>query len=68
VKRPVSSFRHITGQIEAIWSLLGTLSVKQRTIFLLHFAEKIDSCEIEEATGITKAAVHAIRKRLGESK
>jgi RNA polymerase sigma-70 factor (ECF subfamily) len=59
-------------QIEAIWRVLGTLSERQRTVFLLHFMEDMDSSEIEAATGITRAAVkvhlfravHAIRKRL----
>ena len=61
-------------QIDAIWRVLGTLSERQRTVFLLHFMEDMDSSEIEAATGITRAAgkvhlfraVHAIRKRLGK--
>ena len=63
-------------QIEAIWIVLGTLPERQRTVFLLHFMEEMDSREIEAATGVTRAAVkvhlfravHAIRERLGKSK
>jgi RNA polymerase sigma-70 factor, ECF subfamily len=62
-------------QIEAIWRVLGSLSERQRTVFLLHFMEEMDSSEIEAATGITRAAVkvhlfravHAIRRRLRKS-
>jgi len=62
-------------QIEAIWRVVGSLSERQRTVFLLHFMEEMDSSEIEAATGITRAAVkvhlfravQAIRKRLRKS-
>ena len=62
-------------QIEAIWRVLGSLSERQRTVFLLHFMEEMDSSEIEAATGITRAAVkvhlfravQVIRKRLRKS-
>ena len=62
-------------QIEAIWRVLGSLSERQRTVFLLHFMEEMDSSEIEAATGITRAAVkvhlfravHAIKRRLRKS-
>lgn len=62
-------------QIEAIWLVLESLSERQRTVFLLHFMEEMDSSEIEAATGITRAAVkvhlfravHAIRRRLRKS-
>lgn len=62
-------------QVDAIWGVLATLSERQRTVFLLHFMEEMDSGEIEVTTGIPRAAVkvhlfravHAIRKRLGRS-
>jgi RNA polymerase sigma-70 factor (ECF subfamily) len=62
-------------QVDAIWGVLASLSEKQRTVFLLHFMEDMDSTEIEAATGITRRAVrvhlfravHAVRKRLGRS-
>jgi len=62
-------------QVDAIWGVLASLSERQRTVFLLHFMEEMDSGEIEAATGIAKGAVkvhlfravHAIRKRLGRS-
>ena len=62
-------------QVKAIWSVLGGLSERQRTVFLLHFMEEMDPSEIEASTGITKAAVkvhlfravHAVRERLGRS-
>ena len=71
------SFREAAAaeQLEAIWRVLGTLSERQRIVFLLHFMEEMDSSEIEAATGVTRAAVkvhlfravHAIRRRLGKS-
>jgi RNA polymerase sigma-70 factor (ECF subfamily) len=62
-------------QVAAIWDVLGTLSERQRTVFLLHFMEEMNAVEIEAATGITRAAVkvhlfravHAVRKRVGKS-
>ena len=62
-------------QVDAIWSVLASLSERQRTVFLLHFMEEMDFGEIEAATGIPRGAVkvhlfravHAIRKRLGRS-
>src|SRR6185369_16735301 len=44
-------------QIAAIWEILATLSERQRTVFLLHFMEELNSAEIEAATGISRAAV-----------
>jgi RNA polymerase sigma-70 factor (ECF subfamily) len=63
-------------RVEAIWTVLASLSERQRTVFLLHFMEEMDPGEIEAATGITRAAVkvhlfravHAIRDRLGRAK
>lgn len=63
-------------QVEAIWSVLATLSERQRTVFLLHFMEEMNPAEIEAATGIPRGAVrvhlfravHTVRERLGESK
>jgi len=63
-------------QVEAIWSVLATLSERQRTVFLLHFMEEMNPAEIEAAAGIPKGAVrvhlfravHAVRERLGKSK
>ena len=57
----------------AIWNVLDTLSERQRTVFLLHFLEDLNSTEIEAATGIPKGAVrvhlfravHTIRERMG---
>jgi RNA polymerase sigma-70 factor (ECF subfamily) len=62
-------------QIAAIASVLGSLSERQRTVFLLHFMEEMDFAEIEAATGITRAAikvhlfraVHAVREKLRSS-
>ena len=63
-------------RVEAIWTVLASLSERQRTVFLLHFMEEMGPGEIEAATGITRAAVkvhlfravHAIRDRLGRAK
>ena len=62
-------------QVDAIWSVLATLSERQRTVFLLHFMEDMDAAGIEAATGITRAAikvhlfraVHAVREKLRRS-
>jgi RNA polymerase sigma-70 factor (ECF subfamily) len=62
-------------RVDAVWSVVGELSERQRTVFLLTFMEEMSPAEIEAATGITRAAikvhlfraVHAIRKRLGET-
>jgi len=63
-------------QIEAIWSELGSLPERQRTVFLLHFVEEMTGPEIEAATGISKAAVkvhlfravHKLREKLGDKR
>jgi RNA polymerase sigma-70 factor (ECF subfamily) len=62
-------------QVDAIWTLLPSLSEKQRTVFLLHFMEELSQQEIAEVTGISRGAVkvhlfravHAIRARLGRT-
>jgi RNA polymerase sigma-70 factor, ECF subfamily len=62
-------------QVAAIWTVLASLSERQRTVFLLHFMEEMTAGEIEAATGITRTAikvhlfraVHAVRERLGRS-
>jgi RNA polymerase sigma-70 factor (ECF subfamily) len=63
-------------QVAAIWSMVGELSERQRSVFLLHFMEGMDPAEIEAATGISRGAVkvhlfravHAIRTKLGNPK
>lgn len=60
-------------RVAAVWEVVSGLSERQRTVFLLHFMEGMAPAEIEEATGITRAAikvhlfraVHAVRQRLG---
>ena len=62
-------------QVDKIWGVLTSLSERQRTVFLLHFMEEMDSVEIAAATGIARGAVkvhlfravNAIRKSLGRS-
>ena len=59
-------------EIEAVWDVLESLSDNQRTVFLLHFMEEMDSSEIEAVTGIARGAVkvhlfravHAVREKL----
>jgi RNA polymerase sigma-70 factor (ECF subfamily) len=61
-------------QVEAIWTICGRLSERQRTVFLLHFMEDMDPSQIEAVTGITKSAikvhlfraVHLVRSELKE--
>jgi RNA polymerase sigma-70 factor (ECF subfamily) len=60
-------------RVGEVWSVVGKLSERQRTVFLLTFMEEMTPAEIEAATGITRAAikvhlfraVHTIRERLG---
>ena len=60
-------------RVDAVWAVVGKLSERQRTVFLLHFMEEMTAAEIEAATGITRAAikvhlfraVHAVRERVG---
>jgi RNA polymerase sigma-70 factor, ECF subfamily len=60
-------------QVEAIWNVVAGLSERQRTVFLLHFMEGLNPCEIETVTKISRAAVkvhlfravHAVREKLG---
>ncbi len=59
-------------RVAAIWNVVGSLSQRQRTVFLLHFMEEKDPAEIEAITGFSRAAikvhlfraVRAIRERL----
>lgn len=63
-------------QVQAIWEATGSLSERQRTVFLLRYVEDLNIGEIAEATGLTEntvnvhlfRAVRGIRKRLGKSK
>jgi RNA polymerase sigma-70 factor (ECF subfamily) len=58
-----------------VWDATGSLSNRQRTVFLLRYLEDLDISEIAKTTGLTEnsvkvhlfRAVRGIRKRLGES-
>jgi RNA polymerase sigma-70 factor (ECF subfamily) len=60
-------------RVKEVWKVVGNLSERQRTVFLLTFMEELTPAEIEQATGISRAAikvhlfraVHTIRERLG---
>jgi len=60
-------------QVQAVWQATGSLSDKQRTVFLLRFVEELEIGEIAQSTGMTVNAVNVnlfravrnIRKRLG---
>ena len=62
-------------QVQAVWDATGTLSERQRTVFLLRFVEDLDILEIAQSTGLSESAVsvhlfravRSIRKRLGKS-
>ncbi len=66
----------VNEQIHAVWEATGTLSERQRTVFLLRFVEDLDIAEIAQAAGLTEGAVHVhlfravrrIRKCLGKTK
>ena len=59
-------------QVEAVWQATGSLSDKQRTVFLLRFVEELEIAEIAQSTGMTENAVNvtlfravrSIRKRV----
>jgi RNA polymerase sigma-70 factor (ECF subfamily) len=59
-------------RVNAVWNVLGKLSERQRTVFLLHFMEEMSAAEIEAATGIPRGAVkvhlfravRAVRKKM----
>jgi RNA polymerase sigma-70 factor (ECF subfamily) len=63
----------IRQQVQAVWEATGSLSNKQRTVFLLRYLEDLDIAEIAQSTGLTENAVNVhlfravrgIRKRLG---
>jgi len=61
-------------QVQAVWDATGSLSEKQRTVFLLRFVEELEISEIALSTGMTENAVNvnlfravrSIRKRIEE--
>lgn len=61
-------------QVQAVWQATGSLSEKQRTVFLLRFVDEMEIGEIAQSTGMTVNAVNVnlfravrnIRKRLGK--
>ncbi len=63
-------------QVRAIWSAVGQLSERQRTVFLLRFVEEMDLLEIAGATGMKEGtvkthlfrALQAVRAKLEVSK
>jgi RNA polymerase sigma-70 factor (ECF subfamily) len=62
-------------RVAAVWSVVETLSERQRTVFLLRFVEDLDLLEIAEVTGLREGtvkvhlfrALEAVRKRMGEN-
>ena len=63
-------------QVRAIWSVVGQLSERQRTVFLLRFVEDMDLLEIAGATGMKEGtvkthlfrALQSVREKLEVSK
>jgi RNA polymerase sigma-70 factor (ECF subfamily) len=62
-------------RVAAVWSVVETLSQRQRTVFLLRFVEDLDLLEIAAVTGLREGtvkvhlfrALEAVRKRMGET-
>jgi RNA polymerase sigma-70 factor (ECF subfamily) len=62
-------------RVAAVWSVVATLSERQRTVFLLRFVEDLDLLEIAAVTGLREGtvkvhlfrALEAVRRRMGES-
>jgi RNA polymerase sigma-70 factor (ECF subfamily) len=55
-------------QVQAVWSVAGTLPERQRTVFLLRFVEDMDLLEIAAATKMKVhlfRALQTIRERMG---
>ena len=48
----------ISEQLAAVWAATGTLSNRQRTVFLLRFVEDMDIGDIATVTGLTTNAVN----------
>ena len=46
-------------QVQAIWSVAGRLSERQRTVFLLRFVEDMELLEIAAVTGMKEGTVKA---------
>jgi RNA polymerase sigma-70 factor (ECF subfamily) len=46
-------------QVKAVWQVVGQLSARQRTVFLLRFVEEMELREIAEATGLSEGTVKA---------
>jgi RNA polymerase sigma-70 factor (ECF subfamily) len=46
-------------QVQAVWNAAGSLSERQRTVFLLRFVEDMDLLEIAAATGLKEGTVKA---------
>jgi len=63
-------------QVQAVWDATGSLSERQRTVFLLRFVEDMDLLEIAAATGLKEGtvkvhlfrALQAVRERMGRAK
>ena len=66
----------IKEQVQAVWDATGSLSERQRTVFLLRFVEDMDVLEIAAATGLKEGtvkihlfrALQAVRERIGKAK
>ena len=62
-------------RVAAVWSVVETLSQRQRTVFLLRFVEDLDLLEIAAVTGLREGtvkvhlfrALESLRKRMGEN-
>ena len=63
-------------QAAAVGRVMETLSLKQRTVFLMRFSEEMELSDISKATGMPvntvkthlHRAVRAVRERVGESR
>jgi RNA polymerase sigma-70 factor (ECF subfamily) len=44
-------------QVDAVWSAMARLPERQRTVFLLRYAEEMELLEIVAATGLKEGAV-----------
>ncbi len=66
----------ISDQVNTIWKASGSLSERQRTVFILRYIEDLEIHEIAESTGLSESSVNVhlvravrnIRRRLGATK
>ena len=50
-------------QVAIVWRVVGTLSMRERSVFLLRYVEELELNEIQQCTGLTMGAVKVYLQR-----